>query len=88
MTMINVSIDRIKTVRRPYSFKEVVHQFGGAARLARVLGISNITVRSWAFRDSIPRDYWPEIARAARHQGIPGMTVERLAQLGARIKLR
>lgn len=84
MTMTNVSLDRIKTIRRPYSFREVVNQFGGAARLARVLGISDITVRSWKFRDRIPNDYWPEIARAARRQGIPGMTVERLAQLGER----
>jgi hypothetical protein len=47
------------------SHSEIIRDAGGAAQLARKLGMADrqTTVRQWLTRDSIAPKYWAEFAR-------------------------
>jgi len=46
---------------------------------AELGGIPPSTVAYWRHRNSIPAQWWPDIARLARRKGVEGVTVEALA---------
>ena len=60
----------------------VISLWPSSAALASDAHVSVITARSWR-RRGIPGRYWKTISAAAARRGIAGVTVERLAQLGA-----
>jgi hypothetical protein len=81
-----LDVDRVMTTARTskvYSFADVIDKFGGDTALSRALAVPRSTVACWRLRYSIPAAYWTMIARAAQRRQIRGVTVERLAQLGA-----
>jgi len=51
--------------------------------LAEDLGVKEASVRKWKDRDSIPAEYWLPLVAAAERRGIPGVTLELLAQIAA-----
>ena len=65
-------------------FSQVFSRFGGAARLAREIGIESCHARTMRARGSIPPAYWTRIVAAAARLRIDGITFERLAALAAR----
>lgn len=65
------------------SFREVIRAWPDTATLAEDIGARTKTVRQWLFRDRIPAPFWSPVSDAARKRRIPGVTVERLASLGA-----
>lgn len=73
--------------------KTIVKTMGGAATLARKLGMPDgdvgaKAVRAWVNRDSIPAVWFTAIASAARSEGHGEITVETLAGLAERRRLR
>jgi hypothetical protein len=52
--------------------------------LAGDIGASVSAIRKWAQRGSIPAEYWTALVGAACGRGIPGVTLEALAEMHAR----
>jgi hypothetical protein len=63
------------------SFSDVIDAFGTAEKLAAAIGERGGTVRQWRARNSIPSEYWPRVADAAKQAGIDGITVDALLAL-------
>ena len=66
---------------------EIIKQLGGAAALARKLGlppngVGALRVRAWGYRNSIPAEHWSSIAALARAEDL-AVTLELLADAHA-----
>jgi len=66
--------------RQTISFRAIIDRWSTRAELARALGVQAPAVRLWHHRDSIPRDYWMAVARAARSAGFRDITLTLLAR--------
>jgi len=69
---------------RTDSIALLIEEFGGPTKFGQACGISeNPAPRATDFRrrNSIPNGYWSALVQHAREQGIPGVTLERLATL-------
>ena len=64
---------------KPETFTDVIDAFGGTQALSERLGILHTTVRSWKHRKSIPPDYFPAIAKAAKRGS--GINLEALHKM-------
>lgn len=62
-------------------FRALIKQLGGAGPVARAAGKESGTGRQWKLRGYIPVDYWPALVDLAARQGIPGVTLDKLASL-------
>ena len=62
------------------SFRTIINRWSKRGELARALGIKPGVVRLWRHRDSIPRDYWVAVTRAARSAGFRDITLTLLAR--------
>jgi hypothetical protein len=63
------------------SIQELIALWPGRIHIARDLGISDSTVRSWAKRNRVPIEYWPDLIASARHHGIQHLTNSRLQNI-------
>jgi hypothetical protein len=66
---------------------EIIKKLGGAPRLASALGLPGegvgaLRVRAWGYRQSIPGEYWADIAAFSKENGF-GVSLEDLAQAHA-----
>jgi Bacteriophage CI repressor helix-turn-helix domain len=52
------------------SFADAIDRFPRRATLARAIGISGSTIRSWHRRDSIPPEWFAAIGEAAQRLGV------------------
>jgi hypothetical protein len=76
----------IRNVCVEMDVKGVINSLGGAAELARKLGmpgggVGATAVRAWNLRQSIPAAWFNKIADVARREGVAAITVESLADL-------
>lgn len=55
---------------------DLITSKGGAAKVAREIGISAGAVRQWKFKGRIPRTAWPELTRV-----FPDVTTDRLLEI-------
>jgi hypothetical protein len=60
---------------------DIIERFGGAAKMAPLIGESANTIRQWSVRDSIPGRCWQVIVTAADRAGLDGVTLEVLAKI-------
>ena len=63
------------------SFSDLIDKLGGYLKLSEVLGLPRGTVSAMKTRNSIPPEHWPVIAREAERLGLPGVTLDSLAEL-------
>lgn len=63
------------------TFDEIFTAFGGAAALARAIGIEPVHAQTMKARRSIPAPYWSQIVTAAQERGIETVTLEALAEM-------
>lgn len=66
--------------------REIIEKLGGAAIVAREMGLPGGDVgakqiRAWCFRDSIPAEWFAALSRTAEGLGNSEITVEFLAQM-------
>ena len=69
-------------------FRPLLDLCGRLPTFARDLGVPVSTVRAWYNRDSVPSEYWPDIASFGRKNGTQGLTLEALSHAGAAVALR
>jgi hypothetical protein len=62
------------------SYRDVLAKWG-EGELAADTRLDAGLVRSWRNRNSIPPDYWPAVAAAAKGRKIRGVSIEFLARL-------
>lgn len=72
--------------------KHIIKSLGGAAELARLLGmpeggVGATAVRAWSLRDAIPGNWFAAIERVARAKGRLDISVSSLAALAERRRL-
>jgi hypothetical protein len=60
----------------------IIVALGGTGAVAGALGQSKSTVSSWRTR-GIPAGHWAAVVALASERGVPGITLEVLADLGA-----
>lgn len=65
------------------SFKDVIDELGGVARLARALDVKPNTIRQARKRDSLAPRYFPQVVKLAAVAGANDITAERLLELAA-----
>jgi hypothetical protein len=64
--------------RKPSTFRAVIDRWPSQAALADDVGVSEVRVQMWAFRDSVPPRLFPGLVTAAKRRGIEGITLELL----------
>ncbi len=62
------------------SFTEVIDELGGTEKLASALNKKYPTVAAWKQRDSIPGEFWADVAALPKAREV-GLTVEGLAKI-------
>lgn len=65
------------------TFGDLIDRFGGAAKMAPLIGVAPNRVRQWSCRNSIPGRFWRKIIDAAKEQGIRGVNAAKLAELAS-----
>lgn len=71
------------------SFASIITAFGGPADFARAIGITANHAGVMKSRDYIGSEYWGRTVRAAKRQGVEGVSLETLARIDeARAKAR
>ncbi|MFZ2869866.1 carph-isopro domain-containing protein [Zavarzinia sp.] len=65
------------------SVASIIALWPSAEEFARDLGELGVTVRQWRRRGAIPPRHWNGIARAAQRRGLPGITIQCLADIAA-----
>lgn len=60
---------------------DIIERFGGAAKMAPLIGTPANTIRQWSVRGSIPGRCWQAIVTAAECVGVGDVTFEVLAQI-------
>lgn len=60
--------------------RHLIDAMGGPARVAAELGCSAPLVRMWVVRGSIPDGWWIDIVALAARLGLPGLSLEILAE--------
>lgn len=63
------------------TFAEIIDRLGGYAVVAAEMKIRPTTVQSWRTRRSIPPADWLAVVELAERKGVPGVTLDRLAEL-------
>ena len=63
---------------------DIIAAWPSAEDLARDLGLSGASVRSWKVRQSIPAEKWQGLLSSAQRRGIKGVSLELLADLAGR----
>lgn len=69
-------MDRYRTPR------DVIEAFGGASRLAAVLGCRPSAVSNW-HQSGIPKSRWPDLIEAAPARRVRGLTVAVIRRINA-----
>jgi hypothetical protein len=64
------------------TFRDIINLWGPRT-LAGFCGVGLYASRKWAYRDSIPPEYWLRIVSQAKREGHPGVTLGLMAKLSA-----
>ena len=65
------------------TFRQIIAHWPTARELADDVGATKGAVKQWRLRDSIPKEYWLDVERAARRRGIEGVTIFVMAEAAA-----
>ncbi|PWR24550.1 carph-isopro domain-containing protein [Zavarzinia aquatilis] len=65
------------------SVASIIALWPSAEEFARDLGVPGVTVRQWRRRGAVPPRHWNGIVRAANLRGLPGITIQCLADIAA-----
>jgi hypothetical protein len=68
-------------MKKPRTIPELITAFGGPTDFADVIGKNPSTASEMKRSESVRVSYWPRIVEAAQERGIPGVTLETLAQM-------
>lgn len=68
----------------PRTIPDLIDAFGGPTGFAKVIDKNPSTASEMKRSQSIRVGYWPLIVEAAQEEGIPGVTLEALAQMHLR----
>ena len=73
--------------KQPKSFSDVIRLWGTAPEMATDVGVTQLVIRAWKRRGSIPGEYWTTVAAAAQKKPFAALvTLEVLATLGSQRK--
>lgn len=67
-----------------HTIGDLIDTFGGSTKFAVVIGKNPSTASEMKRRNSVPVEYWPTVIKAAKAQGVKGVTLEKLVELHAR----
>jgi len=70
------------------SFRTIIDQWPDLPTFAEDLGVKYPAAQVMRHRDSISSSYWRDLVAAAERRGIAGVTLEVLADLKARARLK
>lgn len=66
---------------QPRTIPELIDAFGGPTGFAKVIDKNPSTASEMKRSRSVRVSYWPRIVDAAQEEGIPGVTLETIAQM-------
>lgn len=66
------------------TFSDIIDTWPSIAEFARDAGCSYEAARQMRRRNSVDSGYWLRITRSAEARGIPGITLDRLAEIAAK----